>query len=48
MIVAALAANGVTDIEDIHYIERGYDNIVEKFQKLGAKIDVVSIPDIEI
>ena len=38
MVVAGLAASGTTEIEQIHYIERGYDNIVEKLSKLGADI----------
>lgn len=38
LIIAGLAAEGVTEIQDIHYIERGYENIVEKLQSLGADI----------
>jgi UDP-N-acetylglucosamine 1-carboxyvinyltransferase len=38
MVLAALAAKGVTEIEDIQYIERGYEDIVEKLQGLGADI----------
>ena len=45
MIVAALAANGVTELEDINYIERGYENIVEKLRTLGADIKKITIPD---
>ncbi len=45
MVLAALAANGVSEIEDIQYIERGYEDIVEKLQKLGADIQRVSIYD---
>src|SRR5699024_468774 len=36
MVIAGLAAKGVTEVEEIAYIERGYDNIVEKLQGLGA------------
>ena len=43
MIVAGLAANGVTEIDQVHYIERGYQNIVEKLAKLGADIHEVTI-----
>ena len=43
MILAGLVADGVTEIEDIIYIERGYENVVEKFKALGADISVVSI-----
>ena len=38
MVIAGLAAEGVTQIEDIQYIERGYENIVEKLVGLGADI----------
>ena len=34
---------GVTEIEDIYHIERGYENIVEKLQQLGADIRRVEI-----
>ncbi len=38
LVVAGLAADGVTDIRDVQYIKRGYDSIVEKLQGLGADI----------
>ena len=38
LIVEALAAKGVTQIENVHYILRGYENIEDKLKKLGAKI----------
>ena len=38
MIIAGLSVKGKTEIEDIHYIERGYENIIEKFTGLGATI----------
>lgn len=38
MIIAALSARGVTEIEDIHHIERGYENVVEKLKTLGADV----------
>ena len=45
MIIAALSANGTTYIEDIEHIERGYEDIVEKFTNLGADIKVVYTED---
>jgi len=45
MIIAGLAAKGETEIENIQYIDRGYENIVEKFTALGADIRRVNIPD---
>ena len=43
--IAGLAARGCTEIEEIQYIERGYEDIVEKLQSLGADIRQVTIPD---
>ena len=45
MIIAGLVCNGRTEIEDIHYIERGYDDIVSKLRTIGARIRKISIPD---
>ena len=38
MIVAGLAATGTTEISDIRYIERGYEQVIEKLTALGADI----------
>ena len=38
VLIAALAADGTSTIEDAHYIERGYEDIVGKFAALGARI----------
>ncbi len=43
MIIAALAAQGITEIEEIQHIERGYENIVEKLCSLGADIRRVTV-----
>lgn len=48
MVIAALAAQGKTEIEDIKYIERGYESIVDKFCELGADMKKVIIPDGEV
>ena len=45
MIVAGLAAHGITEVDQVYYIERGYENIVEKLSKLGADIHIKAIPD---
>ena len=37
MVVAALMADGTSEIEEISHIERGYENIVEKLQGLGGR-----------
>ena len=38
MVIAGLMAEGETVITDIQYIDRGYENMEEKFKKLGASI----------
>ena len=45
MIVAGLAANGVTEIDQVYHIERGYEGIVQKLSKLGADIHEEVIPE---
>ena len=45
MIIAALCAEGTTEISQIHLIERGYDDVVGKLKSLGADIEKVSYPD---
>jgi UDP-N-acetylglucosamine 1-carboxyvinyltransferase len=47
MVVAGLAAQGVTEIDQIHYIERGYEDIVRKLSGVGADIQVVVVPEEE-
>ena len=44
MVMAALAADGVSEIDETVHIERGYENIVEKLQGLGADIRRVDTP----
>ncbi len=41
LVIAALAAQGKTEISRIYHLERGYENMVEKLQKLGAVINKV-------
>ncbi len=38
LVIAGLVAEGTTRVENIHYIERGYENLVEKLTALGANI----------
>ena len=42
LVIAGLAADGVTEVEEIGYIERGYENLVDKLRRLGADIMRVS------
>lgn len=45
MIIAGLSAEGTTEIEEIDHIDRGYENVVEKFSALGADINRVKTFD---
>ncbi len=38
LVIAGLVAEGTTFVENIHFIERGYESLVEKFTQLGADI----------
>ena len=45
MIIAGLVAEGVTTVEDTIYVERGYEDVVEKFSALGADIKRVAVKE---
>jgi len=45
LLVAGTIANGETHLYNLQHIDRGYENIEEKFRNLGAKIQRVSEPD---
>ncbi len=45
LVIAALAAQGQSEISCVHYIERGYENIVAKLRALGASIRAIEVPD---
>ena len=38
LVIAGLTAEGATTVENIHFIERGYERLVEKLTALGADI----------
>ena len=38
LVIAGLCAEGTTKVENIHFVERGYENIIEKLTRLGATI----------
>lgn len=48
MVIAGLAAEGVTEIGGVKYIKRGYDHLVEKLRSLGADIEEITVPDPEL
>lgn len=45
MLIAGLAASGTTEVEDILHIDRGYEEVVEKFRGIGADIKRVFCPE---
>ena len=38
LVIAGLMAEGTTTVENVHFVERGYQNLVEKLTGLGATI----------
>ncbi|MCI6713758.1 MAG: UDP-N-acetylglucosamine 1-carboxyvinyltransferase [Lachnospiraceae bacterium] len=42
LVIAGLAADGITTVDDIKYIERGYEDFHLKLQGLGAQIDKIA------
>jgi UDP-N-acetylglucosamine 1-carboxyvinyltransferase len=38
LVIAGLAADGVTTVTNVEYIDRGYENLIEKLKRLGADI----------
>jgi UDP-N-acetylglucosamine 1-carboxyvinyltransferase len=47
LVLAGLAAEGETNVRNIHFIDRGYENFEQNLRSLGGKIDRVSVADIE-
>ncbi|MDO5456260.1 MAG: UDP-N-acetylglucosamine 1-carboxyvinyltransferase [Eubacteriales bacterium] len=45
LVIAALAADDYSEIYDIKYIERGYEDFPEKLRKLGALIEKIDTPE---
>lgn len=41
MLLCGLIAKGITEVDNIHYILRGYDNIIDKLKSVGAKIELI-------
>lgn len=42
LVIAGLTAEGITIVDDIHYIQRGYERFSEKLRELGAEIEKVT------
>ena len=47
MVIAGLSAQGVTEVDGIYHIERGYETLVEKLSAVGADIRTIVVPDEE-
>lgn len=45
LVVAALCAEGQSEVYEIRHVERGYVDIVKKFKALGGNIEKVVVPD---
>ena len=45
LVIAGLCARGLTELEGVNYIERGYEKMVEKLSLLGADINTRYVPD---
>ena len=45
LVIAGTVAEGKTEIYNLQHIDRGYENIEEKFRKIGAKIERVTEED---
>lgn len=47
LVLAGLAAEGKTQIQGLHHLDRGYDNLEYKLQQLGANLQRISIETAE-
>ena len=45
MVIAGLCAEGVTELSQVQFIERGYEDLVGKLRAVGADISLVDVPD---
>ena len=43
LVIAGLMAEGVTDIYNVQYIDRGYEHLEDKLRSLGAKIERLTV-----
>ena len=46
MVIAVLAAEGTSEVSNVHYIERGYEDIIEKLRSIGAQIESVECEEV--
>lgn len=45
LVIAGLIADGVTEVQEIQHIERGYSSLIGKLRGIGADIEKVTIPE---
>ena len=45
MVIAGLTADGTTEVADVGYVDRGYEQLERRFAALGADIRRESVPD---
>lgn len=45
LVIAGLCASGITEVQEIYHVERGYENFVEKLTAIGANIRKVTDDD---
>ena len=45
MLIAALAAHGISEITNVQYIERGYEDVIGKIRGVGGRIRSVELPE---
>lgn len=48
LVIAALCADGLTEISDIYHIDRGYPDLVAQLRGLGADIERLAVPEPEL
>ncbi|MCW2566511.1 MAG: UDP-N-acetylglucosamine 1-carboxyvinyltransferase [Mycobacterium sp.] len=48
LVLAGLCADGVTEVADVHHIDRGYPDFVPQLQSLGADVRRVTAPDVRL
>ena len=48
MLVAALSAHGISEITNVQYIERGYEDVIGKIRSVGGRIKAVEVPEEEL
>ena len=45
LVIAGLAAEGITSVDQIHFIERGYERFEDKIRGIGGLIEKINADD---